>query len=145
VWCLSWRPWHVSTGGFATGGRWSQLAIRPLVGWTALCLIPIMYNKIKHDSFQVIKVVSSAGNWTQHLTDYGHSPLRSYSDTACYVNHCSTAVSQTHKHGDEVIFLQIMNLVNLVYLWQYHKLLCNVTQHNCQNVAMRNYEYVCSK
>jgi hypothetical protein len=35
VWCLGWRPWHVSTGGFASGGGWSQLAI---VLWLHGCL-----------------------------------------------------------------------------------------------------------
>jgi hypothetical protein len=25
MWCLGWRPWHVNTGGFASGGGWSQL------------------------------------------------------------------------------------------------------------------------
>jgi hypothetical protein len=35
VWCLGWRPWQVSTAGFALGGGWSELAI---VLWLDGCL-----------------------------------------------------------------------------------------------------------
>jgi hypothetical protein len=35
VWCLGWRTWYGSIGGFASGGGWSELAI---VLWLDGCL-----------------------------------------------------------------------------------------------------------